>query len=69
MGNGSSGKPIQLHGKAKLAASKFDLDEMHVLHKTWQDMSDRNHGKGESSSYLFGVVYGGMFIQGKGNSS
>ena len=69
MGNGSSGKPIQLHGKAKLAASKFDLDEMHVLHKTWQDMSDRNHGKGESSSYLFGLVYGGMLIWGKGNIS
>lgn len=47
MGNGSSGKPVLLHGKAKLAASKFDLDEIHVLHKTWQDMSDRSNGKGE----------------------
>ena len=47
MGNGSSGKPVLLHGKAKLAASKFDTDEIHVLHKTWQDMSDRSNGKGE----------------------
>lgn len=47
MGNGQSGKPIQLTGKAKLAASKFDSDEQHVLHKIWQDMSDRSNGKGE----------------------
>ena len=52
MGNGSSGKPIQLHGKAKLAASKFDLDEIHVLHKTWQDMSDRSNGKGKQSHFI-----------------
>jgi hypothetical protein len=46
MGNAQSGKPIQLTGKAKLAASKFDADEQHVLHKIWQDMSERSNGKG-----------------------
>lgn len=46
MGNVQSGKPIQLTGKAKLAASKFDADEQHVLHKIWQDMSERSNGKG-----------------------
>jgi hypothetical protein len=63
MGNGHSGKssfgknlsafgnPIHLQGKAKIAASKFDLDEIHVLHKTWQDMSDRSNGKGRRVAF------------------
>lgn len=27
--------------EAKLALQKFDHDELHVLKKTWQDLSDR----------------------------
>ena len=53
MGNVQSGKPIQLTGKAKLAASKFDADEQHVLHKIWQDMSERSNGKGMYHATVF----------------
>lgn len=35
-----------LHGESKLAALKFDTDEIHVLRKTWQDLADRNNGRG-----------------------
>jgi hypothetical protein len=31
---------------AKLAAQKFDEDEICILRKTWQDLSDRSKGKG-----------------------
>ena len=45
MGNKqSSAGPLHTH--AKLAASKFDQDELHVLKQTWQDLADRNEGKG-----------------------
>lgn len=35
-----------VHHEAKLAAQKFDDDEVHVLKKTWQDLADRSNGKG-----------------------
>lgn len=34
------------HKEAKLAAQKFDTDEIHVLRKTWQDLADRSDGTG-----------------------
>ena len=38
---------LKLTGEeAKLAANKFDTDEIHVLKKTWQDLADRTNGKG-----------------------
>jgi|LauGreSBDMM110SN_4_FD.fasta_scaffold336809_1 Ca2+-binding EF-hand superfamily protein len=37
---------LKLHGEAKLAATKFDKDEIEVLEKTWRDMAERNNGKG-----------------------
>ncbi len=36
----------KLNGEARLAATKFDNDEIEVLEKTWQDMADRSNGKG-----------------------
>jgi Ca2+-binding EF-hand superfamily protein len=39
-------KSLKLDGKTKLAANRFDTDEVHVLHKTWQDLADRSSGKG-----------------------
>lgn len=36
----------KLNGEARLAATKFDSDEIEVLEKTWQDMADRSNGKG-----------------------
>ena len=39
-------KSLKLEGKTKLAANRFDTDEVHVLHKTWQDLADRSNGKG-----------------------
>jgi Ca2+-binding EF-hand superfamily protein len=32
--------------ESKLAAQKFDSDEIVVLEKTWQDLADRSNGKG-----------------------
>ena len=46
MGNQHSAKPLKLDGKAKLAADRFDEDEVHVLYKTWYDMAERHQGKG-----------------------
>ena len=46
MGNSHGGKLPKLEGKVKVAANRFDEDEMHVLHKTWQDLADRSNGKG-----------------------
>ena len=45
MGGGSSSSGTN-HNEAKLAALKFDTDEIHVLRKTWQDLADRSTGKG-----------------------
>jgi Ca2+-binding EF-hand superfamily protein len=45
MGGGHS-TPSNSHNEAKLAAQKFDQDEIHVLRKTWQDLADRSSGKG-----------------------
>lgn len=36
----------QLHAESKLAASKFDQDELHILKQTWQDLADRCEGRG-----------------------
>lgn len=36
----------ELHNEAKLAASKFEDDELHILKKTWEDLAERNDGKG-----------------------
>jgi serine/threonine protein kinase/Ca2+-binding EF-hand superfamily protein len=36
----------RLHAEAKLAASKFDEDELHILKQTWQDLADRCEGRG-----------------------
>lgn len=46
MSGGNSGGTSNMHGEAKLAAQKFDQDEIHVLRKTWQDLADRSSGKG-----------------------
>jgi Ca2+-binding EF-hand superfamily protein len=47
MGNSHGGKlPVKLEGKAKIAAAKFDIDELHVLYQTWMDLADRSNGKG-----------------------
>jgi Ca2+-binding EF-hand superfamily protein len=35
-----------LHKEARIAAQKFDDDEIHVLKKTWEDLSERSNGKG-----------------------
>jgi len=43
MGNSSTSS---LHGTAKLAANRFDSDEIVVLQKTWQDLAERTNGKG-----------------------
>eukprot|EP01031_Cornospumella_fuschlensis_P025507 gene25507-30794_t len=32
--------------EAKLAAQKFDNDEICILQKTWQDLADRSQGRG-----------------------
>ena len=42
----SAGKTVKLEGKAKLAANRFDSDEVSLLHKTWQELADRSNGKG-----------------------
>ena len=44
MGNKNSAG--ELHNEAKLAATKFESTELHVLKKTWEDLADRNDGKG-----------------------
>lgn len=36
-----------VHGKAKIAAKKFDSDEIFVLEKIFTEMSERNNGKGK----------------------
>lgn len=36
----------QLHPIAKLAASKFDNEEIRLLQLTWLDLADRSNGKG-----------------------
>eukprot|EP00428_Durinskia_dybowskii_P061805 CAMPEP_0170369566 /NCGR_PEP_ID=MMETSP0117_2-20130122/8050_1 /TAXON_ID=400756 /ORGANISM="Durinskia baltica, Strain CSIRO CS-38" /LENGTH=1024 /DNA_ID=CAMNT_0010624291 /DNA_START=209 /DNA_END=3283 /DNA_ORIENTATION=+ len=46
MGSGHASNSGTMHGEAKLAAQKFDQDEIHVLRKTWQDLADRSSGKG-----------------------
>ena len=46
MGNINGAGSTTLHGESKLAAQKFDTDEIHVLRKTWQDLADRHNGKG-----------------------
>ena len=46
MGNKSSSITGGLSAHAKLAASKFDKDELHILKQTWSDMADRCDGKG-----------------------
>mmetsp|Transcript_11288 Transcript_11288/g.17176 ORF Transcript_11288/g.17176 Transcript_11288/m.17176 type:complete len:828 (-) Transcript_11288:222-2705(-) len=43
---GNTNSPSHIHSKARLAASKFDKDELHVLRATWTDLAERNHGKG-----------------------
>lgn len=45
---GSHGKHenSQAHHEAKLAATKFDGDEINVLKKTYKELSDRSGGKG-----------------------
>jgi Ca2+-binding EF-hand superfamily protein len=43
---GTSHSNAVLHHEAKIAAQKFDDDEIHVLKKTWQDLADRSNGKG-----------------------
>lgn len=45
-GGGSHAQAEIVHHEAKLAAQKFDDDEVHVLKKTWQDLADRSNGKG-----------------------
>ncbi len=45
-GGGSHAQAEIVHHEAKLAAQKFDDDEIHVLKKTWQDLADRSNGKG-----------------------
>ena len=40
------GNQHAVHGKAKLAAKKFDSDELFVLEKLFNEMSERNNGKG-----------------------
>lgn len=44
MGNKNSAG--ELHSEAKLAASKFESDELHILKKTWEDLAVRNDDKG-----------------------
>lgn len=44
MGNKNSAG--ELHNEAKLAASKFENNELHILKKTWEDLAERNDGKG-----------------------
>lgn len=46
MGTNHSKESNSTHNEAKLAAQKFDTDEIHVLRKTWQDLADRSNGKG-----------------------
>lgn len=43
---GSSNPVANLTPEARIAAQKFDDDEIHVLRKTWQDLADRSNGKG-----------------------
>ncbi len=54
--------PHGVEGKeAQLAASKFDDDEIHVLRMTWQDMADRNGGKGiDKDTFLQYFPLGGL---------
>jgi Ca2+-binding EF-hand superfamily protein len=40
------GKSDTLHHEAKLAAKKFNEDEIYVLKKTWKDLAERSGGKG-----------------------
>ena len=44
MGNKNSAG--ELHNEAKLAASKFESTELHILKKTWEVLADRNDGRG-----------------------
>ena len=46
MGNKHSGSGKLHNGLPKYSASKFDDDELWVLKQTWQDMADRNDGRG-----------------------
>jgi Ca2+-binding EF-hand superfamily protein len=43
---GSKSNPGDLHSIAKLAASKFDDEEIALLQMTWQDLADRSNGRG-----------------------
>lgn len=42
----SKTNPGELHDVARLAASKFDHEEIALLQMTWQDLADRSSGKG-----------------------
>lgn len=44
MGNKNSAS--QLHTESRLAANKFDKDELFILHATWTDLAERNQGRG-----------------------
>lgn len=46
MGNGHGHNPGQLHNESKLAQSKFDVDEIYIIQKIWEDLADRTNGKG-----------------------
>ena len=46
MGNKHSGAGKLHEGAPKRAAQKFTKEEMWVLHKTWEDMAERNDGRG-----------------------
>ena len=46
MGNKHSGAGKIHRGAPELAASKFNKDELWVLKQTWQDMAERNDGRG-----------------------
>ena len=41
MGN-KNANAAQLHNEARLAASKFDADELLVLQRTWVDLAERS---------------------------
>lgn len=43
---GHKQNPGELHSIARVAASKFDNEEIALLQMTWQDLADRSKGKG-----------------------
>lgn len=42
----SSSNPAHLHSESRLAAARFDDDEIFILKKTWEDLAERSNGKG-----------------------